>query len=121
MIMILGVLPQGAPLLLGSESERRLLSSDLGRSKYEAYNDDSSRKLGVSRDSGDRSSFLCRGVRRQQADPDRGNVVTWRCEGATPGQLTRQGFRHGEVKIGDKFVVDGYAAKDGAHLMNARR
>ena len=52
---------------------------------------------------------------------DKGNVVTWGCEGATPGQLTRQGFRRGEVKVGDKFVVDGYAAKDGAHLMNARR
>ena len=52
---------------------------------------------------------------------DKGNVVNWGCEGATPGQLSRQGFRRGEVKIGDKFVVDGYAAKDGAHLMNARR
>jgi len=52
---------------------------------------------------------------------DKGNVVTWGCEGATPGQLTRQGFRRGDVKLGDKLVVDGYAAKDGAHLMNARR
>ena len=52
---------------------------------------------------------------------DKGNVVNWGCEGATPGQLTRQGFRRGDVKIGDKLVVDGYAAKDGAHLMNVRR
>jgi hypothetical protein len=52
---------------------------------------------------------------------DKGNVVNWGCEGATPGQLTRQGFRRGDVKLGDKIVVDGYAAKDGAHLMNARR
>jgi Family of unknown function (DUF6152) len=52
---------------------------------------------------------------------DKGNVVNWGCEGATPGQLTRQGVRRGDVKLGDKLVVDGYAAKDGAHLMNVRR
>ena len=52
---------------------------------------------------------------------DKGTVATWGCEGATPGQFTRQGFKRGDVKLGDKLVVDGYAAKDGAHLMNARR
>jgi hypothetical protein len=52
---------------------------------------------------------------------EKGNVVTWGCEGANPGQLTRRGFKRGDVKIGDKLVVDGYAAKDGAHLMDARR
>ena len=52
---------------------------------------------------------------------DKGTVVTWGCEGANPGVLSRQGFRKGDVKLGDKLVVDGYAAKDGAHLMNVRR
>jgi len=52
---------------------------------------------------------------------DKGNVVNWGCEGANPGVLSRQGFRKGDVKIGDSVVVDGYAAKDGAHLMNVRR
>jgi hypothetical protein len=52
---------------------------------------------------------------------DKGNAVTWGCEGANPGVLSRQGFRKGDVKLGDKLVVDGYAAKDGAHLMNVRR
>jgi len=52
---------------------------------------------------------------------DKGNVVTWGCEGANPGALTRRGFKKGDAKIGDKIVVDGYAAKDGAHLMDARR
>jgi len=52
---------------------------------------------------------------------DKDNAVTWGCEGANPGVLSRQGFRKGDVKLGDKLVVDGYAAKDGAHLMNVRR
>ena len=52
---------------------------------------------------------------------ERGNVITWGCEGANPGQLTRRGFKRGDIKLGDKLVVDGYAAKDGSHLMDARR
>jgi hypothetical protein len=52
---------------------------------------------------------------------EKGNSVSWGCEGASPGVLSRQGFRKGDVKLGDKVVVDGYAAKDGAHLMNVRR
>ena len=52
---------------------------------------------------------------------DRGNVATWGCEGANPGQLTRRGFKRGNIKLGDKLIVDGYAAKDGSHLMDARR
>jgi len=52
---------------------------------------------------------------------DKGNVVQWGCEGANPGQLTRRGMKRGEIKIGDKLIVDGYAAKDGSHLMDARR
>jgi hypothetical protein len=52
---------------------------------------------------------------------DRGNVVTWGCEGANPGALSRRGFKKGDVKLGDKIVVDGYASKDGSHLMDARR
>jgi hypothetical protein len=52
---------------------------------------------------------------------DRGNVTTWGCEGANPGQLSRRGMKRGDVKLGDKLIVDGYAAKDGSHLMDARR
>jgi hypothetical protein len=52
---------------------------------------------------------------------DKGNVATWGCEGANPGQLSRRGFKRGDVKLGDKITVDGYAAKDGSHLMDARR
>ncbi len=52
---------------------------------------------------------------------DAGNVVKWGCEGASPIALSRQGFQKGAAKLGDKLVVDGYQAKDGSHLMNARR
>ena len=52
---------------------------------------------------------------------DKGNVEVWGCEGANPGQLSRRGMKRGDVKLGDKVVVDGYAAKDGSHLMDARR
>jgi len=52
---------------------------------------------------------------------DAGNAATWGCEGASPIALSRQGFQKGAAKLGDKLVVDGYAAKDGSHLMNARR
>jgi hypothetical protein len=52
---------------------------------------------------------------------EKGTPATWGCEGANPNVLSRQGFRKGDVKLGDKVVVDGYAAKDGAHLMNVRR
>jgi hypothetical protein len=52
---------------------------------------------------------------------EQGKVATWGCEGASPNALTRKGFAKGEVKIGDQLVVDGYPARDGSHLMNARR
>jgi hypothetical protein len=52
---------------------------------------------------------------------DKGNVVQWGCEGANPGQLTRRGMKRGDVKLGDKLIVDGYAAKDASHLMDVQR
>jgi hypothetical protein len=52
---------------------------------------------------------------------DKGNVVNWSCEGGGPGALSRRGFKRGDIKIGDKIVVDGYVAKDGSHLIDARR
>src|SRR5260370_22040667 len=43
-----------------------------------------------------------------------GNVVNWGCEGGGPGALSRRGFKRGDIKLGDKIVVDGYLAKDGS-------
>ena len=50
-----------------------------------------------------------------------GKVVTWGCEGASPTYLSRTGFKKGDVKIGDTLTVDGYPARDGSRLMDARR
>src|SRR5271163_970088 len=51
---------------------------------------------------------------------DQGNI-TWTCEGGAPNALSRRGFRKNDIKIGDTVTIDGYGAKDGSHLMDARR
>ena len=50
-----------------------------------------------------------------------GAVVTWGCEAGSPGALLRRGFKRGDLKLGDTVIVDGYLAKDGSHLVDARR
>lgn len=52
---------------------------------------------------------------------DKGAAVNWGCEAASPGALSRRGFKKGDVKLGDTVVVDGYLAKDGSHFIDARR
>ena len=50
-----------------------------------------------------------------------GRVVTWGCEAGSPGALSRRGFKRGDLRLGDTVIVDGYLAKDGSHLVDARR
>jgi hypothetical protein len=50
-----------------------------------------------------------------------GTAVTWGCEAGSPGALSRRGFKRGDLKLGDTVIVDGYLAKDGSHLVDARR
>jgi hypothetical protein len=50
-----------------------------------------------------------------------GNVARWACEAGSPGALSRRGFKRGDIKLGDTIIVDGYRAKDGSRLMDARR
>src|SRR5438477_3445401 len=52
---------------------------------------------------------------------DNGSVLKWSCEAGSPGALSRRGFKKGDLKLGDAIVVDGYRAKDGSRLMDARR
>jgi hypothetical protein len=52
---------------------------------------------------------------------EKGAVVKWACEAGAPGALSRRGFKRGDLKLGDTIVVDGYRAKDGSNLMDARR
>src|SRR5215510_10235649 len=55
------------------------------------------------------------------AKDDQGAVVKWTCESGAPGALSRRGFKRGDLKLGDTIVVDGYRAKNGANMMDARR
>ena len=50
-----------------------------------------------------------------------GGIVKWSCEAGSPGALSRRGFKRGDLKLGDSIVVDGYRAKDGSNLIDARR
>jgi len=55
------------------------------------------------------------------AKDESGNVEKWACEAGSPGALSRRGFKRGDLKLGDVVIVDGYRAKDGSRLMDARR
>jgi hypothetical protein len=52
---------------------------------------------------------------------ENGQTATWGCEGAAAGSLSRRGFKRGDVKIGEILIIDGYRARDGSRLMDARR
>ena len=52
---------------------------------------------------------------------DKGKTTGWACEGGGPGALSRRGLKKGDLKLGDTIVVDGYRAKDGSNLVDARR
>jgi hypothetical protein len=55
------------------------------------------------------------------AKDEKGAVVRWACESAAPGALSRRGFKRSLLKLGETLIVDGYQAKNGANLMDARR
>ena len=50
-----------------------------------------------------------------------GHVNNWACESSNPGALSRRGWNKGDLKFGDQLIVDGYLAKDGSRLIDARR
>jgi hypothetical protein len=54
------------------------------------------------------------------ADP-KGRINSWICESGNPGALSRRGWKKGDIKFGDKLIVDGYLAKDGTRFVDARR
>jgi hypothetical protein len=51
----------------------------------------------------------------------KGVTTNWACEGAGPGALSRRGFKKGDINYGDTLIVDGYLAKNGAKIVDARR
>jgi hypothetical protein len=52
---------------------------------------------------------------------DSGAIVKWTLSAGSPGALSRRGWKRGDLKLGDTIIVDGYLARDGSHLMDARR
>jgi Family of unknown function (DUF6152) len=51
---------------------------------------------------------------------DKGTVTNWNFELGGPLQLNRLGWKRDTVKVGDQVKVDGYLAKDGSKMANAR-
>ena len=52
---------------------------------------------------------------------EHGKIVNWGCEAGSPGALSRRGMKKNDLKLGDTLIVDGYRAKDGSNLIDARR
>jgi hypothetical protein len=51
---------------------------------------------------------------------EQGVVTNWNFELGTPLILRRLGWKSDSLKIGDQVTVEGYLAKDGAKMANAR-
>ena len=51
---------------------------------------------------------------------DKGTVTNWEFELGSPNGLARRGWTRNSMKEGDVVIVDGYMAKDGSKLANAR-
>ena len=54
------------------------------------------------------------------AEYDKGTITNWELELGSPNGLARRGWTRNSMKPGDQVVVDGYMAKDGSNLANAR-
>jgi Family of unknown function (DUF6152) len=52
---------------------------------------------------------------------DDGKMTTWELELGSPNGLMRRGWTRNSLKPGDAIIVEGYLAKDGSHLANARQ
>ena len=50
-----------------------------------------------------------------------GKAINWTFEGGSPTALSRRGFKRNDIKLGDTIVVDGYRARDGSRLVDAKR
>lgn len=49
-----------------------------------------------------------------------GKAGGWKFEMGSPGGLESRGWKRTDLKNGDQITVDGYAAKDGSSMANAR-
>jgi len=49
-----------------------------------------------------------------------GKAGSWKFEMGSPGGLESRGWKKTDLKKGDQITLDGYAAKDGSNIANAR-
>jgi hypothetical protein len=49
-----------------------------------------------------------------------GKASKWGFEMGSPGGLIRRGWKQGELKKGDRITIDGFRAKNGSDIANAR-
>jgi len=54
------------------------------------------------------------------AEDENGKVTRWSFEMGSPNGLVHRGWRRTELKKGDQVTVEGYGAKDGRNVANAR-
>ena len=54
------------------------------------------------------------------AKDEAGKAADWELELGSPNGLMRQGWTRNSLKVGDSISVEGYMAKDGSKLANAR-
>jgi hypothetical protein len=51
---------------------------------------------------------------------ENGKAAIWKFEMGSPGGLVSRGWKKTDLKVGDQITIDGFAAKDGTNLANAR-
>jgi hypothetical protein len=51
---------------------------------------------------------------------EKGTVINWNLELASPNVLTRNGWTRKSLNVGDHVTVEGSLAKDGSKMANAR-
>ena len=53
-------------------------------------------------------------------EDEQGNVANWGVELGSPNMLIRYRFTRDTLQLGDSVTVDGFLARDGSNLANAR-
>ena len=53
------------------------------------------------------------------AEDEDGNVIHWEAESTNPNTLLRRGWRHDDLKVGDRVSVEGFRAICCDNVMNA--
>ena len=55
-----------------------------------------------------------------RAEPEKDTVTNWAFELGSPNTLIRYGWYRDTLKVGEEVVVDGYRARNGGPLVNAK-